>query len=100
MTQVTEAVNTSLLADEYLARHPEILKSLEDPEDEYSVLPYKNKNFDDALKLLEEEMSREYGDGKPFIDPGSLAYDNFDYNDQAETLQKQPMNIEITGSEP
>ena len=78
------AINTSVLADEYLARHPEIMKMLEESEDEYSVLPYKNKNFDDALKLLEEEMSREYGDGKPFIDPGSLAYENLYYNGQDE----------------
>ena len=78
------AINTSLRADEYLARHPEIMKLLEESEDEYSVLPYKNKNYDDALKLLEEEMSREYGDGQPFIDPGSIAYENLDYNGQVE----------------
>ena len=77
------AINTSRLADQYLANHPEIMKSMEDreSEDEYSVLPYRRKNFDDALKLLEEEMAREYGDGRPFIDPGSSAYENFDYGE-------------------
>ena len=28
--------------------------------EEYSVLPYKNKQYDSALRLLEEEMAREY----------------------------------------
>ena len=53
------AVNTSWLADQYLAKHPEIEESLEDSEDEYSVLPYKNENYESALKLLEAEMARE-----------------------------------------
>ena len=78
------AINTSWLADQYLAKHPEITKSLEEAEDDYSVLPYKNRKFDDALKLLEEEMAREYGDGRPFIDPGSLAYENLDYSQTLE----------------
>ena len=55
-------VNTSALADAYLAAHPEIEEALEGvPEgEEYSVLPYKNKQYDSALRLLEEEMAREY----------------------------------------
>ena len=43
------AVNTSWLADQYLIKHPEIEESLEEHEDEYSVLPYKNKNFNNAM---------------------------------------------------
>ena len=42
-------------------------------------MPYKNSNYDNAMKVLEEEMAREYGEGQPFIDPGSPAYDAFDY---------------------
>ena len=76
------AINTSRLADRFLAKHPEIQQSLEDQEDEYSVLPYKAKNYGDALKLLEQEMSKEYQDGQPFIDPGSQAYEMFDYDGQ------------------
>ena len=53
------AVNTSWLADQYLAKHPEIEESLADSDDEYSVLPYKNENYESALKLLEAEMARE-----------------------------------------
>ena len=33
-----------------------------------------NENFDNALKLLEEEMAREYAGGHPYLDPGSMAY--------------------------
>ena len=80
------AVNTSWQADKFLAKHPEIQQSLEenDEDDEYSVLPYKNKNFGNALKLLEQEMAKEYGDGQPFIDPGSQAYEAFDYDGQPD----------------
>ena len=42
-------------------------------------MPYKNSNYDNAMKLLEEEMAKEYGEGQPFIDPGSPAYEAFDY---------------------
>ena len=42
-------------------------------------MPYKNSNYDNAMKVLEEEMAREYGEGQPFIDPGSPAYEAFDY---------------------
>ena len=45
------------------------------------MLPYKNKNIGLALQLLEEEMAREYADGQPFIDPGSQAYEAFDYQE-------------------
>ena len=93
------AINTSQLADKYLIKHPEIQQYLEDQEDEYSVLPYKTKNYGDALKLLEEEMANEYQDGQPFIDPGSQAYQMFDYdgqendsneaNDNQESKQQQ-----------
>ena len=94
------AVNTSWLADQYLIKHPEIEESLEEHEDEYSVLPYKNKNFDNYIRLLEEELAREYAGGQAFIDPGYMAYaegsdgpvvvnDSFD-NDQPEmTVEKQ-----------
>ena len=68
------AINTSLIANQYLKKHPEIEEALENEEDDYSVLPYKNKNFENALKLLEEEMAREYSGGQPYIDPGSMAY--------------------------
>ena len=79
------AVNTSAAVDCYLAQHPEIQQQMEAEAeagaaaDQYSVLPYKNKNFGSALQLLEEEMAREYGDGQPFIDPGFQAYEAFDY---------------------
>ena len=53
-------------------------------EDEYSVLPMRPKNYGDALKLLEEEMAKEYGDGQPFIDPGSQAYEQMDYDGQLD----------------
>ena len=49
--------------------------------EQYSVLPYKNKNFGSTLQLLEEEMAQEYGDEQPFIDPGSQAYEAFDYQE-------------------
>ena len=65
-------------ADRYLAKHPEIEESLE-ADNEYSVLPYKNSNYDNAMKMLEEEMAKEYGEGQPFIDQGSQAYEAFDY---------------------
>ena len=45
------------------------------------MLPYKNKNFGSTLQLLEEEMAQEYGDEQPFIDPGSQAYEAFDYQE-------------------
>ena len=81
------AVNTSAAADRYLAQHPEIQQQMEAEAEaaaaaeQYSVLPYKNKNFGSALQLLEEEMAREYGDGQPFIDPGYQAYEAFDYQE-------------------
>jgi hypothetical protein len=68
-------VNTSALADAYLAKHPEVEAALAgDDGEEYSVLPYKNKQYDSALRLLEEEMAREYAGGQPFLDPDTLAY--------------------------
>ena len=59
-------VNTSSMADKYLAKHPELEEALEGGQDgeEYSVLPYKNKQYDSALRLLEEEMAREYAGGQ------------------------------------
>lgn len=61
------AVNTSWLADQFLMKHPEIEESLESNADEYSVLPYKNKNFENAIRLLEEELVREYAGEQAFI---------------------------------
>lgn len=59
-------VNTSALAESYLAKHPEIEAALQgvDEGDQYSVLPYKNKQYDSALRMLEEEMAREYAEGQ------------------------------------
>ena len=63
-------VNTSALADAYLAAHPEIEEALEGVPDgeEYSVLPYKNKQYASALRLLEEEMAREYAGEQMILD--------------------------------
>ena len=36
------------------------------------------------MKMLEEEMAKEYGEGQPFVDPGSLAYEAFDYDGQGQ----------------
>ena len=68
------AINTSLLANQYLKKHPEIEEALENNEDDYSVLPYKNENYENALNQLEEEMAREYAGKHPYVDPGSMAY--------------------------
>ena len=35
-------------------------------------------------KKTEEEMAKEYGEGQPFVDPGSLAYEAFDYDGQGQ----------------
>ena len=85
MAEHEGAVNTSAAADRYLAHHPEIQQQMEAEAEagaaayQYSVLPYKDTKIGSALQLLEEEMAREYRDGQPFIDPGSQAYEAFDY---------------------
>ena len=88
------AVNTSWLADQYLIKHPEIEESLEDNEDEYSVLPYKNKNFENAIRLLEEELAREYAGEQAFIDPRYLTYSE-GYDDPVVADNKAGSNYSI-----
>ena len=55
-------VNTSSLAESYLAKHPDIAQALQGVQDgeEYSVLPYKTNQYDNAIRMLQEEMAREY----------------------------------------
>ena len=70
------AVNTSAAVDCYLAQHPEIQQQIEA---QAKAGAASEQYSGSALQLLEEEMAREYGDGQPFIDPGSQAYEAFDY---------------------
>ena len=72
------AVNTSAAVDCYLAQHPEIQQQREA---QAEAGPASEQYSGSALQLLEEEMAREYGDGQPFIDPGSQAYEAFDYQE-------------------
>jgi hypothetical protein len=72
-----DAVNTSALAQQYLALHPELQEDsrpTEDKTSEYSVLPYRRKDFETYLKLLQEENEREFNGQLPVIDPGTLMY--------------------------
>ena len=72
------AVNTSAAVDCYLAQHPEIQQQIEA---QAKAGAASEQYSGSALQLLEEEMAREYGDGQPFIDPGSQAYEAFDYQE-------------------
>ena len=94
------AVNTSQMADIYIAKHPEVEQMLaegQEDDNEYSVLPNKPPNYENAMKLLEEEMAREYGDGRPFIDPGSQAYQAFDYVDPVADADNDSNDAEQPG---
>ena len=89
-----DAVNTSALAQQYLASHPELQQqqdttgqATEDGNSEYSVLPYRRKDFETYLKLLQEENEREFNGQLPVIDPGTMMYsDNTgaDYDSMAD----------------
>ena len=72
------AVNTSAAVDCYMAQHPEIQQQIEA---QAKAGAASEQYSGSALQLLEEEMAREYGDGQPFIDPGSQAYEAFDYQE-------------------
>lgn len=49
----TNLINTSKEADDYLKKHPQIMKALSEPEEEYGFIP-KSKSQDDT----KEDMAR------------------------------------------
>ena len=84
-----DVLNTSDLAQKYLADNPEIQAKLEEEdndEDKYSVLPYKKKDFENYLKQFQEERDREFNNKLPVIDPETFAFNEnmFDDNYDAE----------------
>jgi outer membrane protein assembly factor BamB len=91
-----DAVNTSAVAQQYLARHPELQEDsrlAEDGASEYSVLPYRRKDFEAYLKLLQEENEREFNGQLPVIDPGTMMYsDNGVDYDMAENESEDQNN--------
>ena len=64
--------NTSAMAAKYMEENPDLKTKLDQAEDDYSVLPYKKKDFDNYIKLLQEENEREYNGQPSIIDPSSL----------------------------
>lgn len=73
--------NTSALADQFLKDNPDIKAKLEESDDQYSVLPYKKKDFDNYIKLLQDENEREFNGQMPIIDPETLTYNQNLFND-------------------
>jgi hypothetical protein len=112
-----DVINTSRLAQEYLVNHPELQQQgsssnqAEDGASEYSVLPYRRKDFETYLKLLQEENEREFSGQMPVIDPGTLMYsdtngqdydmaDNESVEDQPNPLPPSLGNLDSTGQQP
>ena len=83
--------NTTKLAEDFLKNSPDFQKN---NDDEYSVLPYRKKGWDEYFKNLEEAREREYGVNQPIFDPrtfmlnedllNSMGLDSSDVADQGD----------------
>ena len=78
--------NTSALAIQFLNDNPELQEKVDSSDDGYSVLPYKKKDFENYIKLLQEENEREYNGQQPVVDPATLQFNpNFSYDTEDDS---------------
>ena len=81
--------NTSALAIQFMKDNPELQAKVESTDDEYSVLPYKKKDFENYIKLLQQENEREYNGQQPVIDPGTLQMNPNLFGDDYDTEESR-----------